>query len=332
MLAWAAFWPDGRHLNEVSGRRTLPVCVSYPAAVHATPVRSALLGLVAVAGLLVTAACGSGSHAATSASTTTTTTTGTTDPARAALSASTSSVTSPPTPGSTAPPAPTATTARGPVVVGFGNSVPSGTACNCTNFVSAYAAMVGAATGTKATVDNDAVSGSTSADVVNLLTKASVQNQLKAATTVLIMTGANDFNDAFDQVSLGAPADATYAPVATAVQDNVVTIINKIHSLNPGAHVVVLDYWASMEDGEVAAKDYDATAMAASLACTTYTNDALAAAAKEANATYVSTLTAFKGPSGTNDDTNLLAPDGDHPNAAGHQLIARTISAVLPNG
>jgi lysophospholipase L1-like esterase len=276
----------------------------------------------------VTAACGSGSHAAKSAATTTTTT----DPAQAALSASTSSVTSPPTPGSTAPPAPTATTAKGPVVVGFGNSVPSGTACNCTNFVSAYAAMVGSATNSKATVDNDAVSGSTSADVVNLLTKSSVQNQLRAATTVLIMTGANDFNDAFDQVSLGAPADATYAPVATAVQDNVTTIIDKIHSLNAGAHVVILDYWASMEDGAVAAKDYDATAMAASLACTTYTNDALAAAAKASNALYVSTLTAFKGPNGSNDDTNLLAADGDHPNAAGHQLIAQTISAVLPKG
>jgi len=192
--------------------------------------------------------------------------------------------------------------------------------------------MVGAATNTTPTVDNDAVSGSTSADLVNALTKSSIQAHVRAATTVLIMTGANDFNDAFDEVSLGAPADATYAPVATAVQDNVSTILDKIHSLNAGAHVVVLDYWAAMEDGAVAAKDYDATAMAASLASTTYVNDALAAAAKAGNAIYVSTLTAFKGPAGTNDDTALLAPDGDHPDAAGHQLIARTIYAVLPKG
>jgi lysophospholipase L1-like esterase len=210
--------------------------------------------------------------------------------------------------------------------------VPSGTACNCTNFVSAYAAMVGAGTNTKPTVDNDAVSGSTSADLVNQLTKSSIQAHVRSASTVLIMTGANDFNDAFDQVSLGAPADATYGPVATAVQDNVATIIDKIHALNGGAHVVILDYWAAMEDGAVAARDYDATAMAASLASTTYVNDALAAAAKANKAIYVSTLTAFKGPNGTNDDTALLAPDGDHPDAAGHQLIARTIYAVLPNG
>lgn len=32
------------------------------------------------------------------------------------------------------------------------------------------------------------------------------------------------------------------------------------------------------------------------------------------------------------DDTALPGPDGNHPNAAGHALIARTIDAVLPEG
>jgi lysophospholipase L1-like esterase len=146
------------------------------------------------------------------------------------------------------------------------------------------------------------------------------------------MTGANDFNDAFDQVSLGAPAAATYAPVATAVQENVTTTVEKIHALNAGAHVVVLDYWAAMEDGAVAAKDYDAPTMAASIASTTSVNEALAVAAKATGATYLSTYTAFKGPNGANDPTALLAADGDHPDAAGHQLIARTIYAALPDG
>jgi lysophospholipase L1-like esterase len=274
---------------------------------------------VLLAGTMALVACGSGSTAGTDASTTATT--GTT-PTRGAQSATTQATT----------PATTATTAKNPVVLGFGNSVPSGTACLCENFVSAYAAMVAAGTNTKAAVDNDAVPGSTSADVVNQLGRTNVQAQVKAATTVLIMTGANDFNDSFDQVSLGAPAADSYAPVATAVQDNVTAIVEKIHSLNGNAHVVVLDYWAAMEDGAVAAKDYDAAAMAASLACTSAVNDALAVAAKAAGATYVSTYTAFKGSNGTNDPSALLAADGDHPDAAGHQLIARTIYAVLPTG
>jgi acyl-CoA thioesterase-1 len=226
--------------------------------------------------------------------------------------------------GASAPP--------GPVVVGLGNSVPSGSACSCVNFISAYAAMVATARNANATVDNDAVSGSTSADVVNQLADRAVQAHVRAATTVLIMTGANDFNDAFDAVSLGAPAATTFPPVATAVQDNVTAVVQRIQALNRSAHVVVLDYWAAMEDGAVAAKDYDAPTMAASVASTGYVNDALAVAAKATGVLYVSTYTAFKGRAGTEDPTALLAADGDHPNAAGHQVIARTIYAALPSG
>ena len=282
-----------------------------------------LASAVLLVGPLALAGCGSGSTSTATATTATTGATSTT-PTRVGDSS--------PTTGAPVTTTTATTTAKDPVVIGLGNSVPSGAACSCVNFVSAYAAMVGAGTNTKATVDNDAVSGSTSADVVNQLTRSAVQAQVRSATTVLIMTGANDFNDAFDQVSLGAPATETYAPVATAVQDNVTAIVEKLHSLNSSAHVVVLDYWAAMEDGAVAAKDYDAPTMAASVASTTAVNDALAVAAKSTGAMYVSTYTAFKGPNGTNDPTALLAPDGDHLDAAGHQLIARTIYGVLPNG
>ncbi|HEX3610552.1 MAG TPA: SGNH/GDSL hydrolase family protein [Sporichthyaceae bacterium] len=217
-------------------------------------------------------------------------------------------------------------------IVAFGDSVPAGVHCSCTNFVDYYANLVTEKVQKKYTTDNFAVSGSRSGDVVNLLAQAKVQSALKTATTVLIMTGANDYNDAFDQASLGADFSKLYPNVATAVQDNVTTAVQKIQALNAAAHVVVLDYWASMEDGAVASKDYDKTAMTASLACTASTNAALALAAKATNATYVSTLTAFKGSKGTKDDTDLLASDGDHPDAAGHALIARTIAAVFPKG
>ena len=35
--------------------------------------------------------------------------------------------------------------------------------------------------------------------------------------------------------------------------------------------------------------------------------------------------TAFRGPDDAWDETHLLAPDGDHPNAAGHQRIAEAV-------
>jgi lysophospholipase L1-like esterase len=283
------------------------------------PARSGAL-LVAI-GLL--AACGAGPPTTSDAASSTTT---------AGAAPTTTTAADPATTERASRSAAAAASARDPVVVGLGNSVPSGAACSCQSFVAAYAQLVAAGTGTKATVDNDAVSGSTSADVVNLLARTSVQAHLRAATTVLIMTGANDFNDAFDEASLGGPADQLYGPVATAVQENLTTVVEKIHGLNAAAHVIVLDYWAAMEDGAVAAQHYDAQTMAAAVASTTYVNQALAVATKAADAMYVSTYTAMKGADGKADPTALLAPDGDHPNAAGHQVIARAVYAALPGG
>jgi lysophospholipase L1-like esterase len=238
-------------------------------------------------------------------------------------------------PSPSATPAAKATTMRRktPVVLGFGDSVPAGGGhCNCTNFVTAYGNLVSAHTGIKPTVDNFAVSGSTSADLVDQMAESAVRAAVAGASTILIMTGANDYSDSFDEVSIGVDPDKAYGPVAAAVEDNVTTVIGKIRALNTTAHVVVLDYWASMEDGAVAAKDYDSPTMTASVECTASTNAALVLAAKATGVTYVSTYTAFKGATGAKDDTALLMPDGDHPNPTGHQVIARAIAAVYPSG
>ncbi len=236
-------------------------------------------------------------------------------------------------PARTPTPTPKPAKAKKPLVVGFGDSVPAGGGgCDCVNFVSAYATDVGKTTGVKPGVDNFAVSGSTSADFLDQMSDSKIWDAVADATDILIMTGANDYNDAFAQASLGASVNKLYPPVAAAVEDNVTSAIEKIQGLNSTAHVVLLDYWASMEDGAVAAKNYDATAMAASVACTTSTNAALVLAAQATGATYVSTYTAFKGPNGTKDDTDLLQPDGDHPDPAGHQVIAQAIAAVYPRG
>jgi lysophospholipase L1-like esterase len=58
-------------------------------------------------------------------------------------------------------------------------------------------------------------------------------------------------------------------------------------------------------------------------------NRRIEAAASAHGATYVDLLTAFRGSDGSEDCTPLLAPDGDHPSAQGHALIARTLAAAL---
>ena len=218
---------------------------------------------------------------------------------------------------------------KAPVVVALGDSVPAGSACDCPNFVSAYAAKAADAAGTSATVRNYAVSGSTSADARALLGTGRVRAAVAGASTVLIMTGANDFVGAFEEVSGGAIAATAYPPVAHAVQTNITAAVRTVRALNDHARVVVLDYWAAMEDGDVAAHDYDAATRRAAAAATGYLDDAISAAARATGATYVSTFVAFKGADGSKDPTPLLADDGDHPNAAGHRVIARAVAAAL---
>jgi lysophospholipase L1-like esterase len=123
-----------------------------------------------------------------------------------------------------------------------------------------------------------------------------------------------------------------YPPVAAVVQDNVTAAVTRIKAMNSKAHVVVLDYWAAEADGAVARGQYDVPTEQAALACTASVNAALAVAVKTTGARLISTLTAMKGKAGNGDPTSLLGADGDHPNAAGHAVIAEAINAAYPRG
>lgn len=229
--------------------------------------------------------------------------------------------------GAAAAPAPAA-------VLGLGDSVPAGQRCACTDFVHAYAQKVGAVRKTAPTVHNEAVAGATSADVRRQLDTKAVQAEVRAAATVLIMIGANDFAGPFREVSEGGVSAADgYTEVANAVQANVTAIIRRIQALHTGpVHIVVLDYWNAMADGAVARRSYSAAQTEAARSATEYANRALRQAVRATKVLYVSTWSAFKGSDGSKDPTGLLADDGDHPNAAGHSVIAGALASVLPGG
>jgi lysophospholipase L1-like esterase len=216
---------------------------------------------------------------------------------------------------------------RAPVVVGFGDSVPAGEHCGCLDFVHQYAASVGARTATRPVVHNYARGGSTSADVVKLLRKSGVDRAVERASAVVIMTGANDYIPAFHAVGNGASA-SRYKKVARAVEHNVSAAVRRIHRLNPSAEVVIVDYWAAMEDGKVAERDYNRAQRAAAWAATKSVDHALWSVANSTSARFVSTYLAFHRAAA--DVTRLLAPDGDHPDALGTTVIADALSALLP--
>jgi lysophospholipase L1-like esterase len=213
-------------------------------------------------------------------------------------------------------------------VVGFGDSVPAGQHCACPSFVQQYADRVGTRSGTKSVVENLAVDGSNSADLLRLIGTTQGRQAVERATTVVIMTGANDYQAAFKAVAAGG-SPAQYQQVAARVQSDLTMAVGRIHLLNRRAHVVIADYWAAMEDGQMAQRDYTPAQLTAARQATDSLNAALLAASQATHTAWVSTWQAFHAQS---DVTDLLLPDGDHPNSIGTAVIAEALDAVLPLG
>jgi len=241
------------------------------------------------------------------------------------------------TPSASAAPSTSASASASPThsgpyrVVGLGDSVPAGDACGCTSYVSLVGKHEAARLGTSAKVSNLAEGGLTTAGLLDQLDQASVRRTVSAADLVIITIGANDFDTgSVADDSCSAPAMSCFQSTLRQQAGQLGTVLKKVDTLLAGrsATVLVTGYWNVFLDGDVAAArgaDY----VRNSIALTQAENAQIETAAQARSATYVDIFTPFKGASGTGDDTSLLAGDGDHPNAAGHQQIARATTSVI---
>ncbi|WP_436532985.1 SGNH/GDSL hydrolase family protein [Actinoplanes sp. HUAS TT8] len=215
-----------------------------------------------------------------------------------------------------APPSPVRASA--PLVVTLGDSVPAGTACGCTPFPDLYGRMLAP----PARSVDLAVPGYTAVDVQNQVFDPGVRAYLDAASVVIVMAGANDMAEAFSD-------RADYAVAAANVRTTVADIVAVVRQgRRTPVRILILGYWNVVEDGAVGLADYGPDGVRSADSATRYGNAALRAAAAQSGATYVSTVPAFKGADRSRDPTALLAADGDHPNAAGHEAIAEAVYAA----
>lgn len=227
-----------------------------------------------------------------------------------------------------------AATLPGKSVILLGDSVPYGSACGCQAFGNLYARTMSESNRWQVTTTNLARPGAKAGDVRELLNTVAARASLRRASTVVIMVGANDFEDAFtqDQHQI-CPVGGCYTTPAEKLRLHMIDIVQTIKKIHrTPLSVVVLDYWDVVEDGAAAVRDYGARGQAKSQTATSYADAALGAAAQSTCSSYVSTKVAFRGPHNDLDPTRLLAADGDHPNAAGHAAIARAISRSRPLG
>ncbi|MBU4213756.1 MAG: SGNH/GDSL hydrolase family protein [Actinobacteria bacterium] len=238
----------------------------------------------------------------------------------------------PPPPAKTAEAAPVTPSAAGGTyhVVGLGDSVPAGTACGCATYVSLAGRARAAELGRTPDVADLAVPGMTTAGLVDQLADPDVASAVADADLVIVTIGANDFDpDDVSTDACAAPGLDCYRPQLDAQAGELDTVLDTIATLEADhpATVVLTGYWNVFLDGDVG-RAQGAAYVAASDALTVADNAVIEAAAGRHGATYVDLYAPFRG-TGATDDTALLAADGDHPDAAGHRLIARTIEAAL---
>jgi len=212
-------------------------------------------------------------------------------------------------------------------IVALGDSVPYGSNCDCTPYPELTGVGLSAPPQRTVTVTNDAVGGYTTADVLaQLQSNATVIDQVRSSDVVEIEIGANDVAHS---ASCGTSA-ACYQPTVPVVEKNLAAIVARVHELTTGRQVLVvlLDYWSVWLGGQYAAAQGDAYVTAAT-EVTDQVNTVIKSTASMTNSAYVDLRAAFKGPDYVNDETDYLAPDGDHPNAAGHEQIAAATVAVI---
>jgi lysophospholipase L1-like esterase len=220
---------------------------------------------------------------------------------------------------------------RSVTVVGIGDSVTSGSACDCETFVGLYASDLASQRGMSTSAVNLGVAGWTSTQLLaNLTRPGTFRDQVAKADILLVTIGANDLLPLETRQSGGCPTSC-YGPLVSSVGHNLQLIVAAARAAHPShpATILVTDYWNVFQDGDVGTSENGDAFQSWSDELTRAESAAACTAARQAGATCVSLYEPFKG-NGSRNPTALLAADGDHPNSAGHQLIASTLLADTP--
>lgn len=212
-------------------------------------------------------------------------------------------------------------------VVALGDSVPYGTKCHCSPYPNQLATLASKIVGHDVVIANDSVPGYVTTDVLDQLEHDSdVRDQVQHAAAVMVEVGAND-------IAYSSTCETNVAcyesklPQVTANLNEIVTQIRQLAD-RPHVPVILLDYWSVWLGGKYAEDRGTAYVDAADSLTHTF-NDAVQAVASKTGSRFVDIRVAFRGPDDSYDETNLLANDGEHPNAAGHQRIAKAIEHAL---
>jgi lysophospholipase L1-like esterase len=212
-------------------------------------------------------------------------------------------------------------------VVALGDSVPAGGGCSCTPYPQLSASSLTIPGTREVSATNAAVNGATSSDVLaSITTDQDTESHVATADVVEIEVGANDVGYS----TMCGTTVSCYQQAMPTVERNLRDIVARVHALaeTHSVLVVLLDYWSVWLGGAYAEAKGHAYVEAAT-AVTDQLNAVIRQTAAATGSAYVDLRAAFKGPDYSYDETHYLAPDGDHPNASGHQQIAQAVVDVI---
>lgn len=217
-------------------------------------------------------------------------------------------------------------------VVGLGDSVMAGTACGCSGPVTGYVRAMQRRSGRRVLGTNRGRGGATTMSLLTDLRNPTTQGDITRARAVLVIIGANDLAPQHQRwIDDGCPASC-YQPAVTAMGQRVrkvLTIVQHLRTHSRGP-VLIADYWNVFRDGAVARNAGGQMLITWSRAVSRSANRAICSAARRTSAICVDTYVPFLG--NDHDPTDLLAPDGDHPNIRGMRLLVRQLVKATPSG
>lgn len=217
-------------------------------------------------------------------------------------------------------------------VVGLGDSVMSGTACGCAGPVTGYARAMQRRSGHRVFGTNRGRGGATTSSLLTDLRDSTTRRDITRARAVLVIIGANDLAAQRQRwIDDRCPASC-YQPAVTAMGQHVREVLTAVQHLRTHSRgpVLVADYWNVFRDGVVARNAGGQMLVTWSRAVSRSANRAICSAARRTSAICVDTYVPFLG--NGHDPTDLLAPDGDHPNIRGMRLLVRQLVKDTPRG
>lgn len=215
-------------------------------------------------------------------------------------------------------------------VVALGDSVSTGYGCDCASFPEMVTARLRTQVGRPVQLDNDAVNGATSTDLVSQVGQPDVLSHLRSAAVVMVMIGANDLPLEPSSGTACSTSDdsACLAPRLAALRSALQRVVAVVHGASPHAVVALLGYWNVGVDGDVA-RGRGPDFLTNSRAVTGAVNDVIASVAGATGSLYVDVARVLLGPTGGRDPTDDLQADGDHTDESGNSLLADAVMTAL---